>query len=64
MNTPRQRAEALLQAHGGACSVFIGSHLLEAFRDMERERLVDIEPCVSVAGMLDVRVRKQEMETA
>lgn len=64
MKTPRQRAESLLEIHGGACSMFVGSHLLEAFREMEGEGLVTIEPCTSVAGMVNVRVRKQEMEAA
>jgi len=42
--TPRERAEALLEIHGGACSVDGDSDLVEPFRDMERERLVRMSP--------------------
>ena len=57
--TLRQRAESLLEVHNGACSVWMGSHLLEAFQQMEKEGLVTIKPSGGIVGMVDVRMEKQ-----
>lgn len=40
--TPRQRAETLLETHQGACFVIDGNDLQTPFRDMEREGLVTV----------------------
>jgi hypothetical protein len=55
----RQRAESLLEVHNGACSVWMGSHLLEAFQQMEKEGLVTIKPSGGIFWIVDVRMERQ-----
>lgn len=60
--SPRQRAESLLKIHEGACSVFSVSDITDAFREMQKEGLVHIEPSLDTAsGMLTVREVQNEL---
>ncbi len=42
METPRQRAEALLKIHGGSCFVIKGNDLITPFLHMARDGLVTV----------------------
>lgn len=53
--TPRQRAEALLRIHGGACFVPAGNELVGPFCDMETEGLVKVSYGMGAISGITVR---------
>ncbi len=59
MDTPRQRAEALLKIHKGACFVPSSNDLVAPFCEMEREGLVTVKYSSIGSAISGITVRRK-----